>query len=142
MNQDLAIAGGAGGAGLAGGLYLGYRAGVGNSQRMLMKQSRKAGRMATRRSLGAKALLGTAVLGAGYGAYNYSQGDIGGTIMGGAAVGGSAALAVKLGLSAKGLRNRSKSLAGAADELADMRLGRLTKGAGRELAVEGARRRR
>lgn len=140
MNQDLAVAGGVGGAGLAGGLYLGYRAGVGNSKRMLMKESRKAGRMATRRSFGAKASLGLAVAGAGYGAYNYSQGDIGGTLMGGAAAGGAAALAVKSGLSARRHRARSANLAGAADELDDMGLGRIGRGGGRRLAVEGARR--
>lgn len=118
MNQDLAVAGGVGGAGLAGGLYMGYKMGSGRAGRTLRKSAeitakagRKHGRMAGRRMFAGKGLMGaTAGLSMAAAYQHYGQGDTLGTMAYGAAAGGTAALGVKSLLSGGRHRAASRSM--------------------------------
>ena len=159
MDGDLAVAGGMGGAGLAGGLYMGYRMGAGKASRGMRSAARSLERSGRMYNRGSKALggLGKGLYGLSAGlaataAYqHYGQGDSVGTAGYGALSGGALAAGFAVRSKGKFLGRASRNLMGEAGALrqmaatADTIVGggkRALVSGTKELAIEGARRRR
>lgn len=153
MNRDLTIAGGAGGAGIAGGLYMGHKMGskrAGNTLRktseIVGKASAKHGRMAGRRMLAAKGSMGGAAALGGIAAFqHYGQGDTTGTVGFGALSGGAAALGVRSFMTSKRhskasrlMQSEAQRFSGAA-AMADTAISSGARPAA-DLSIEGAKR--